>query len=293
MERRIEAMTSRTAEMTCLLRAASYYESISQYRCNDVIAPILIPKYFKPLLQLRIGRFILKNKIAPKGMYEYVIVRTKYIDEVFMKAMEKGFDQILIFGAGFDSRGIRLNKEEARTIIFEIDAPKTQEAKINQLKKRKITIPHNVVFIPVDFNKEVVRDKLTSKGFRKNKTTLFVMEGLLMYLNDEAVEETFKLISEYAGPGSEIVFDCVYASVIRRENLYNGEAEVFERVKKAKEQWTFGIEKGEIKSFLDKFQIRLIEQLDSEELEQRYFTDDTGNRIERINGTHCLVFADL
>ena len=102
MKRRIETTTSRTAEMTCVSRAASFFEKDIYYKSNDYIATKLVPKFMRPFLRLRITRNMLTKRIAPKGIYEYVISRTKYIDEIFTKAIIEGFNQILIFGAGFD-----------------------------------------------------------------------------------------------------------------------------------------------------------------------------------------------
>lgn len=291
MERRIETNTSRTAEFTCLSRAVSYYEKVPQYKSNDNIAPLMVPKFVKVLLPLKIFRTLYKNKFAPGNLYEYVIARTKYIDEVFSRAIEKDFDQVLVFGAGFDSRAIRLTQDNKKTRVFELDAYNTQEAKIQQLKKRGITVPDNLVFISIDFNREVLADKLAENNFQKDKRTLFIMEGLLMYLDREAIEGTFELVNQYAGPGSEIVFDYVFTSVLRGENSLKGEQDAVAMVKEAQEEWTFGLDEGEISSFLNKYQMRLKEHLNPEELEKRYFQDDKGRKIGRINGAHGLVLA--
>ncbi|NHK30331.1 MAG: SAM-dependent methyltransferase [Asgard group archaeon] len=293
MERRIETTTSRTAEMTCVSRAASYYEKNKQYKSNDYIATKLVPRFIKLLLSIRFVRNLLLRKIAPKGIYEYVISRTKYIDEIFTKSLEDNFDQILVFGAGFDSRGIRFLSTKNKTIVFELDAPKTQEAKIHQLDKRSIEIPSNIVFISIDFNKESVHDKLDQAGFKKGKRSLFILEGLIMYLDETAVEDTFKLMKEYAGKDSLAVFDTIYASVLREEYLYYGEKEIFDTVKNANEKWTFGIERNEIQSFLEKRGYILLEKLDSTSLEEKYFIDEMGKLVGKINGTHCLILAKI
>ncbi|HTX61874.1 MAG TPA: SAM-dependent methyltransferase, partial [Methanobacterium sp.] len=223
-------------------------------------------------------------------MYEYVIARTKFIDSLFQKAIESEFEQILIFGAGFDSRSVRFAKLSKKTKIYELDAPVTQNAKISQLKNRGIAINPNSIFIPVDFNKESVGKKLLESGFKKNQKSLFVLEGLTMYLDPVAVEDTFRLINEFAGEGSEVVFDYVYSSVLREENLYYGESEVYTGVKDRNEPWCFGIEKGEIRSFLENYDLKLVEHLNSEDLENKYFRSGTST-LSKVNGTHCIVQA--
>ena len=170
-EKRIESKISRTAEMTCMTRAASFYEKTPQYKSNDYIAPMLLTKFFMPIIKIGVLRKFFTNRF-PSGMYEYVIARTKFIDSIFQKAVTNEFDQILIFGAGFDSRGIRFADLNKKTNIFELDAPVTQEAKISQLKKRGIEINPNITFISIDFNKESLEDKLGEFGFTKNRKSL-------------------------------------------------------------------------------------------------------------------------
>lgn len=289
-EKRIESKTSRTAEFTCMTRAASFYEKRPQYKNNDYIAPKLLPKFMVPIIKIGALRKFFTNRF-PSGMYEYVIARTKFIDSVFQKAISNEFDQILIFGAGFDSRGIRFGDLNKKTIIFELDAPVTQKAKINQLKKRGIRINPNITFISIDFNKESLEDKLIESGFTKNKRSLFILEGLTMYLNPEAIENTFSVINQFAGNDSELIFDYVYSSVLREENLYYGESEVLKHVNDANEPWSFGIEKGEIESFLKDRNLKLIQNLNSEDLENKFFTDEHGNKVAKVNGTHCITYA--
>lgn len=284
--RRIEYNTSRTAQFTCMSRAASYFEKRLQYRSDDHIATKLVPRYLIPFLKIGMVR-----RFSPKGIYEYVIVRTKFIDSIFKNAILNEFEQILVFGAGFDTRGIRFLKAKSNTKIFEMDVPITQNAKIDKLNKIGIKIDPNIIFIPIDFNKESPENKLNKFGFQKNKRSLFILEGLLMYLDPKSVDLTFKMIDEFAGTNSEVVFDYVYSSVLREENIYYGEEEIRNKVKNANELWVFGIEKGEIEMFLGRYGFKLIQNLDSEGLENKYFKDMNGNIIGKINGTHCIAYA--
>jgi len=290
MGRRIEIKPSRTAGYTCMCRAASFMEKNHYYKSDDYIAPKILPVFISLLLKLKIIN-VKRGRLSPKGLYEYVIARTKFIDGVFCSVISKGFDQILIFGSGYDSRGIRLLKKGQKTKIFELDVPITQTAKIKQFKKRGVTVPSNVVYIPIDFNKELIEEKLKKYDFKPQKKTLFVLEGLTMYLSQDAVDETFRLIYEWGDQNSEVVFDYVFSSVLRGENLFYGEKEAYYTVKKAGETWTFGIEKGQIISFLKERHLELIQHLESKDLERQYFTDENGDIIGKINGTHCIVHA--
>jgi len=196
-------------------------------------------------------------------------------------------------GAGFDSRAIRFHNSKVNNIkVYEIDTNHTQNAKVRQLIKRRIKIPGNNIYIPVDFDKENIRTRLTDNKFSLNKMTLFILEGLTMYLSHDAIDETFKVIYDYSAPGSLVVFDYVYASVLRRELKYYGESAIYKRVKKDNEKWTFGIEEGEIESFLNSHNFSLLEHLDSNIIENKYFRNESGRFITKVNGTHCIVLAE-
>ena len=182
VQRRLEDKSSRTAAYTCTYRASSYLEKEIHYKSDDYIAVKLLPRFVKLLLKLKILN--LKGRLYPKGIYLYVIARTKYIDSVFGESIKKGYEQILIMGAGFDSRAIRfINSEESNVKVYETDTYYTQEAKIKQLEKRGVSIPANNIYISIDFNKEDLRNKLGEYKFELNKKTLFIIEGITMYLS--------------------------------------------------------------------------------------------------------------
>ncbi len=291
MKRRIESDTSRTAQMTCISRAISFLETNSWYKSDDYISVRLLPYLMRFLIRFTSFRRLISRKIAPKGMYEYVIARTKYIDAVFRQALSRRFNQILVLGAGFDTRVLRFHHEAGATRMFELDVPITQNAKINQYRKRGLTIPPNLTFISIDFDKELLSTKLKEAGFAAGVRSLFILEGLLMYLQPESVDDLFRAIHEFSGAGSEVVFDSVYTSVLRHENLFFGEEDVVKTVSKAGEKWQFGIEKNGIEDYLKRRGFALIESLDADVLEQRYFRDGNGSIVGKINGTHCLVRA--
>lgn len=289
--KRIETTTSRTAEWTCLSRAISSLEKDPRYKCDDDIALKLLPDHFRMLLRIpSFGRLFMRT-MAARGMYEYVIARTKYIDSVFQEALANDFDQVLLFGAGFDTRALRFESISGRTTIFELDVPVTQQAKLGQYQKRGLSIPANVSFVPIDFDRESLPVRLEEAGFVRGRRSLFVLEGLLMYLQPESVAETFRTIRDFAGKESEVVFDYVYASVLRREELYEGERQIVESVAKAGEGWQFGIERGAVEQFLSTYDWRLCDQSDAGRLEQMYFKEESGKIIGQVNGTHCLVRA--
>jgi methyltransferase (TIGR00027 family) len=236
---------------------------------------------------------ILRNWIIsknPKGIYEYVIARTKYNDEILTHELGIDCAQVFIFGAGFDSRAIRMQMLAPDAKFYELDAPATQEAKIQQYNQRKIPINPNLIFIPVNFEKQKAIEEINKTEYQFEKKTCFLLEGLIMYLTPEAVDETFQTISLIASSGSILVFDTVYTSILKKNEDKYGE-EIKNKVAENNESFQFGLELEEVKSFLEKYGWELIELCDAPSLEKKYFTDENGTRKARVNDAHFLVQA--
>jgi len=290
--KRIEVTTSRTAEWTCMTRAASSFEVDSHYRSDDDLAALLVPGFVRVLLRLPPIRSLFRRVLAARGMYEYVIARTKYIDAAFKQALADRFDQIVLFGAGFDTRALRFRSDLGGIRVYELDAPLTQKAKLGRYRQRGLSVPANVVFVAIDFDNESLPAKLREIGFGDNQRSLFIMEGVLMYLRPESADATLRTIGALAGKESRLVFDYARSSVLRGENTQYGEAGVTGAVAKVNEQWRFGLEPSQLESFLSTYGFRLKDHEDSSNLEKLYFRDSNGQAVGRINGTQCLVTAE-
>jgi methyltransferase (TIGR00027 family) len=99
---------SETAIIIASLRALSNYEENENIRCNDYFAEFFLPDERRIHLKDENARAMIKKAI-PKGMYEYVIARTKYFDRIFIEAVKKNSIQIVFLGAGYDSRSYRFH----------------------------------------------------------------------------------------------------------------------------------------------------------------------------------------
>jgi methyltransferase (TIGR00027 family) len=287
---RIETKASRTANFACLLRAASFVDRRQCYSGPDGIAYVLVPAFFRLLLKSRWLFSLFSRPFFPSGMYEYVIARTRYFDAVFIEALEHGFDQVVIFGAGFDSRALRFANLNRGTRVFELDASTTQQEKLKAFQLKKLVVPENVIFVPIDFNKESAKDKMAQAGFVAGKKSLFLLEAVTMYLPQDAVESTLRFIEEVSGTGSLIAFDYIYAGVLRRENKYYGERGFsLKTLTRVGEEWTFALEEGEVEQFLGRHGFSLRDHSGKPELEDRYFLDSDGAIVGKINGTGAIA----
>jgi methyltransferase (TIGR00027 family) len=293
MERKIEREGSSTAGYTCFSRACATREEDERFRGPDYLAEIFMPPIPNILLNVPFLRQLCMRKLFPTGIYEYVLARTRVFDGAFVDALERGFPQVVILGAGMDTRALRFQDRNKGTMIFELDIEATQRYKREVYERRKAALPEWLVFVPIDFNKQRLGAMLTQAGYREGQQTLFLWEGVTMYLEAEAVDGTLAFIRGSAAEGSIVVFDYVRASVLRYENTLYGEKDIRGTVARAEEGWVFGIEDGAIERFLSGRGFELLSHYAPSDLEAAYLTAEDGTKFGRINETHCIVIARI
>lgn len=120
-------------------------------------------------------------------------------------AAENGKIQYVICGAGSDTFSFRNTNENIE--IFEIDHPDTQRFKLGRISELEWNIPQNVHFVPVDFEKERMCDKLIAAGFDPDKKTFFSILGVSYYLTLDVFADTLRQMAELSALGSAVVFD--------------------------------------------------------------------------------------
>ncbi|MBW1712902.1 MAG: SAM-dependent methyltransferase, partial [Deltaproteobacteria bacterium] len=212
-----------------------------------------------------------------------------FFDAQFETALKNGFKQAVIFGAGFDSRAQRFDGINQATRIFELDAPITQQEKRKALEDKGIAIPRSLTFVPLNFNQESLAESLARAGYETGQKTLFLLEGLTMYLAPEAVDQTFRFLQETAGPLSRVVFDFVWARVARQDDHYYGAQDILKNINRTGELWRFFLEEDGLEQFVEKYGFGLADLCDGRELERRYFSDPQGRVLARINASHGLA----
>jgi methyltransferase (TIGR00027 family) len=222
-----------------------------------------------------------------------MIARTDYFDSLFADALKKALPQIVLLGAGYDTRAYRFAELNKGTKVFELDIAPTQSQKKKFLKKARIEIPPDVKLVPIDFNEEFLGDVLEKAGFEVQEKTLFIWEGVTYYLNAESVDATLNFVSGSSHPESVIAFD--YTLSLSEESLsdYYGAKEFAQTMREhhAAEKLTFSIQKGEIESFLESRNLKMIEHLEVDEIEKKFLTMDDGTLIGRTTGHFRFVSA--
>lgn len=270
------AKTSRTAQYMAFFRALETKRNANERLFSDPYAIHFID--FKLRLAVRLSQFpffrkyingIINKKIP--GALSSGIARTKYIDSLLENSISEGVKQVIILGAGFDTRAVRLDSLKSIPVI-EIDHPNTSNFKAEIYKKRIGKIPENVTFLQIDFNKEDLNQLALKHNLDFSKPTTIIWEGVTNYLTEEAVKSTFSFISKFANK-SQIIFTYVHKDILQNPDAFLGGEKLLEDLKNIEEHWTFGLLPDEVPSFLNLFGIKLLEDLGADEYRNRFLPD--------------------
>lgn len=135
------------------------------------------------------------------GLIDHMVLRTKAIDAHLASALRSGIDQLVILGAGLDARAWRLEALKGAT-VFEVDHPATQQYKRKRIAER--TPPADIRYVAVDFEKERFSEGLQRSGFVADEPSVWIWEGVAMYLPLPAIHETLGQLTSLAAGESEL-----------------------------------------------------------------------------------------
>lgn len=216
-----------------------------------------------------------------------IVARVRYFDDFVKKMIKTGLEQLVIFGAGYDTRAYRIEELKEKVKVFEVDHPSTQSFKMDKIKEIFGSIPEHVVFVPVDFENETFGEKLFSKGYDSSLKTLFIMEGLIMYITPKSVTETLSFIAANSSRGSAVIFDYFPESVVDGTSKLKIAQDIRNFAMQQGEPLQFGINDGELDEFLSTFGFSNIQNVTSEDYKKAYFHGKNENR----NVCELLYFA--
>lgn len=152
----------------------------------------------------------LTERSLPGGAL-YILLRKRYVDEVVCAALDAGAEQVVLFGAGLDTLSLRLHDRYPQVRFYELDHPDTQAVKRAALERHG-GVPERVHLLPVDFTRELAAERLQAEpSYRKDARTVFIAEGLMMYLERDEISELFHAVRELAARGSTFLFTMVDA----------------------------------------------------------------------------------
>ena len=278
--------SSLTAAGIAIARAVESEKPADERISYDPLARQFVPTW----MYHSIGFFIKIGyaELRGPGVVGFILARERYIDDVLQNYLDESLEQLIILGAGYDSRAYRFDLP-GRVRTFEVDHPNTQADKLKKISKVFGKIPEHVRYISVDFNIQNLSDCLRSSGYDPKLISLFIWQGVSMYLTAESVDATLAFVVKNAAPSSAIVFDYVYQAVLegiqkqseisgmRRYSFMTGEG------------LTFGIPEGTVEKFLRARGFNQVKDVNAAELKTTYFTGKNANR--KVVGGYGIVIG--
>ena len=147
------------------------------------------------------------DELSEKDLLTFIrwmSMRSRLVEDVVERAVTDGIRQYAILGAGLDSFAYRRQDLLGRLRVFEVDHPASEAWKRERLAELGVSLPANLVFAPVDFETQTLRDGLLAARFEFAAGAVFSWIGVTMYLTLAAIEATLETVAA-CPPGSRIV----------------------------------------------------------------------------------------
>ena len=292
----MDSRPSLTAEAVCFMRAVDQLSAPEDRVIDDPYAQHFLTPPWRALLKVP----PLAWRTLPE-LTTYIRARHRYMDDRLRDALDPArsaalsaparsaalsaptrsaalsapIEQLVILGAGYDMRGVRLATELSGRPVFEVDYPTTASRKQRVLASlaslAEIDRAH-LKYVTLDFQTESVEDVLLSAGFDPRKPTFFTWEGVSMYLSRAAVHATLGALRRLAAPGSALTMD--YFRYLDAPTL-GASARRFSAGLLAfvAEPVTFPMDPEDVGDFMARDGWRVTDIADSTELRRRYIRD--------------------
>jgi len=155
---------------------------------------------------------------------EGVRLRTRFIDDCVRDGLAAGLDQVVLLGAGFDMRGLRMTEVAARrATVFEVDTPYQMDRKRRALESAGVRLPAHVVYVPFDFETADLDGELggalETAGLKPGCGAIFVWEGVIGYIDDATIDRSLRFMATAGGPRSRVVFTFADEEYLGQEGM--------------------------------------------------------------------------
>ena len=264
-----------------VLMTAEEYAAVQSYLLGGAqfFEPEINPAALQPKELLR---RLVNVHIAPSPL-----CRAAYTEKALKTAVLTGTKQYVILGAGLDTFAFREPEFLSKHKVFEVDHPLTQADKLERIARAGWTVPDNLTFVPVDFTKDSLAERLIAAGFEPAAKSFFSWLGVTYYLSAEAIDAMLSALSSLCADGSTLVFD--YPD----ENFFDApEKRVQNTIMMAKaggEPMQSAFSHSELEKLLEKHGFLIYELLTPDDI-QRDIIDKAGadlKAFEHVN--YCLA----
>jgi len=269
-----KANVARTAHLTAWARALGRLTAGEAANGDYLAGRVLLP-YQRALNRVpKLARWLLERGLP--GAFGYFNARTQYFDEVLLEEARAGLEQVVILGAGFDSRSLRFRDAMPAARVFEVDMPEVLTLRTEHVVRNQNT-PASAIAVPIDFERDDLGEALRERGYASAARTLFLWEGVTYYLPEDAVKAVLSLVALHSGPGSTILFDYVTRAFVDGDYSGYGARRLADGWRRLGNVNRFGVD--DIAAFVHPIGLRVQSDIDAGELERHYLRSLPGPRV--------------
>lgn len=271
---RLQSRPSLTAEAVTMARALEHLKQPAERVVDDPWAHLFLSTAARRALAAwsnsLTGRVV--RRLGATGT-TYVPLRHRFIDEHLATALDAGVAQVVLLGAGYDTRAYRFADQLHGRPVFEVDLAPISRAKAATIAKHKAQFPDaNLVRVEIDFESQALTDVLPDAGFTVGAPTFFTWEGVPMYLTRAAVKATLDAVHELSADGSQIAHD-MWFLVDDPGPLGTARRTAPGALSLIGEPVTFGVHPEDYDHFLSRHGFRIVDLALASELQARYAPD--------------------
>jgi methyltransferase (TIGR00027 family) len=273
---------SSSAEVVCMYRAIGARHADPTLRNADTLAAQLCPLPAE-MSSYEAARAMINLDPPQFAGFFYVNARTAHIDAALLRAAREGATQVVVLGAGFDSRAYRFAASQPQLRFFEVDLPDTLAAKKQRVQALLGALPRHVHYAEIDFDHQRIEDVLPAAGYGARARTLFILEGVSMYIGAEGTASMLRFIARHSAPGSRVVFDYAIRGAVEgpRDRLF-GMTEAYEALRARGEPMVTGWTPAEAAALVVASGLVVSGDIGSDELTQRYLIGSDGQADGRM-----------
>jgi methyltransferase (TIGR00027 family) len=222
------------------------------------------------------------------GIQLHYALRKRFIDEVADRAIEAGVRQVVVIGAGFDSLALRLSRRPEEIVSIEVDHPATQDVKRRALAAIA-TSAGDLRLVAADLAAEALPDALSRARYDPTLKTLFVAEGLTMYLREEEVRALLGTFAHHAPSDSRFVWTFMEPMGDGRIAFHGSKRAFVDRwLRSRDEPFTWGIAPDRIEGFVREIGLELVRIAGAGDLRTHYLAPN-GIEAPLAVGEHLCV----
>ncbi|WP_043622524.1 SAM-dependent methyltransferase [Nonomuraea candida] len=212
--------------------------------------------------------FVAASERSAPGVWGGILCRKRYADDKVAAALAAGAGQLVVLGAGLDTRACRL-AVPAGAAAFEVDLPANVTAKRRVVERVYGRVPERLRLVPADLRAGGPGPALEAAGFRTGEPAVVLMEGVTPYLGEEGVRNVFAFLAGLA-PGSRLLFTYLRRDFLDGTRSYGMGKRLRRRFVTRHGVWHFGLDPAEADALLAGHGWRGCEQVGEAEYRERY-----------------------